>query len=109
MSSGSRKNVSRTIGGSSGDVLLQRTRFRRLEEESLSGTNNAQHWENAEATREEDPSITGVHGSSVDRPNAIMVRHEYDLSTETRQQVTILVLLDGQIPALVESQIFDLL
>ena len=88
VSSCSRKDVSRTVGDSSGVVPLQRTRFRRLEEESLGGTNDAQHWGNVEGTREEGPFITGIDGNnSAERPNAILVRHEYDVSAETSQQV----------------------
>lgn len=86
--SGSRKNATRTIGGSGGDVPLQRMGFSRLDGESLVGFGDVQHGGKAEGTRREEDFVTGIHGDKrSDRPNAITVRHEYNVSAEPRQQV----------------------
>ena len=87
-SSGRRENPSRTIGGGGGDVQLQDLGFTRLDGESLIDSTDAQHWGVAEATRAEGDLDTAMHGDDWSgRPDAITVRHDYEVSAEPRQQV----------------------
>jgi hypothetical protein len=86
--SASRKNASRTIGGSGGDVPLQRTGFNRLEGGTLVGFGDVQHWGITGGTSKEVDFVTGLHEDKRSgRPDSITVRHEYDVFAEPRQQV----------------------
>ena len=84
------ETASRTIGGGGGgvEVPLQKTGFSRLEGESLVGLGEIAHWGNAESTKREEDSTTGRYEDVWnDPPDAITVRHEYDVVAEPRQQV----------------------
>ena len=85
-SSGYHEDANRTIGGDGGAVPLQNRGFARLEE-SLVGASEVQHWGNAEGTRTEESLGTMDRDGCSDRPDAITVRHGYDVFAEPRHQL----------------------
>ena len=82
-----RKNANPTMGGSGVEVPLQDTGFTRLEDNFVESS-GTQPWGKAESTRAEGSLGTDMDSDAWnDRPDAITVRHDYNVFAEPRQGV----------------------